>query len=322
VDRIDEADFVVAGFIHDIREGSAELAHLLRRRPQASVVVLSEEPLWDSVWSGTGWTASTVRIGSAEGAFTVHQLNHCTSSIYRYSRIPYFVTTRNDFAIRYASLLARNARLGAEGIRARWRRAPIAEAYFAERREGEQFEVCEPRFDLRGLCTFRTQLAESAESAATLRQGAGWEGNTVRRQNLPDWHLDKLAQLDCRARIVSALENTHHPDYVTEKLFDAYAVLGLPLYYAAPGHSVFRLVAPESFINLHGLSPQEARGMIASFETSGPCLDAYRSTLSSLASLFKDTDALLDERRRVVQECVAELRRIGMAAGSPAASAA
>lgn len=322
VDRADEADFIVAGFIQDIRKGSAELGYLLRRRPKASVVVLSEEPLWDSLWSGAGWTERSVRLESDEGAFTVHQLNHCTSSIYCYARIPYFVTTCNDFAIRYGSLLTRNARLGAEDIRTQWRGAPIAEAYFAERRDGERFEVREPRFGVRGLCAFRTRVAARAPDAGTLRTGDGWTEGATRRQSLPDWHLDKLAHLDHRARIVSALENTHHPDYVTEKLFDAYAVLGMPLYYAEPDHSVFRLVSPQSFINLHGLSPDEARGVIESFEDTRERVEAYRETLSALGALFMDADALLDERRRVVDEVVGEFHRIGMAGGSTAMRAA
>ena len=66
---------------------------------------------------------------------------------------------------------------------------------------------------------------------SVIREGKGWHSDQP-RQSLPDWHLDKLVQLDRQSLFVSALENTLVDHYLTEKIFDAYAVLSVPLYAA------------------------------------------------------------------------------------------
>ena len=105
--------------------------------------------------------------------------------------------------------------------------------------------------------------------------------------------------LDRRARVVSALENTHQNRYVTEKLFDAFAVGARPLYYAGPDHTVWRLVPREALINLHGLSVEEAAARVERAEVDATELDAYRAAQSMLARLFSDVEALVAERRRI-----------------------
>src|SRR5690606_28792712 len=133
-----------------------------------------------------------------------------------FETIPYFVTTTDDFFVRYARMFRRNAAMTPEAVLDHWRRAPIRAAFFAERRHGAQYDFREPAEDLEGLCAYRTRLAEAMEGEGVLRVGKGWAPRAARRQDLPDWHLDKLATLDRRAYVVSGIENTHFRDYITE----------------------------------------------------------------------------------------------------------
>ena len=98
----------------------------------------------------------------------------------------------------------------------------------------------------------------------TLREGQGWRPG-AKRQALPDWHLDKIAALDMRCKVVSAYENTHQNAYISEKIFDAFVTGGVPTYYAGPNHRVHDLVPEAAMINTYGLSAKEAAAKIAGF---------------------------------------------------------
>ena len=113
------------------------------------------------------------------------------------------------------------------------------------------YEVEHPDVHVRGLCEFRARVAMAVPDADTVRMGKGWNDDTP-RQSLPDWHLDKLAGFAGRFRVVSALENTHCPNYFTEKLFDAFAVGSIPVYAASASHGLDRLVDPSGYITMVG----------------------------------------------------------------------
>ena len=109
---------------------------------------------------------------------------------------------------------------------------------------------------------------------------------------------------------VSGIENTHCLNYVTEKIFDAFAVLGIPLYYGCPEHRVMHIVPMDSFLNLYGLSVQEAVGKIQSFVPNKLFVDQYREAQSRLADTFSSPMLLVRERKRIVNEIIFELNEI------------
>ena len=139
--------------------------------------------------------------------------------------------------------------------------------------------------------------------------GKGW-GAEVRRQDLPDWHLDKLAQLDGRSFVVSSYENVHQSRYISEKVFDSFAVGGLPTYWASPQHRVFELVPEQAMLNTRKLTAKEAATHIAGFVPDKDIAAAWLGTAARLSALFGDFEAIQAERRRVADAVVDEVVRL------------
>lgn len=277
-------------------------AHDLLEKPLA---VLSEEPLWDTTWGFEfDETQGVVRVDGREFEYAV--LNHLTTDIFKFDKIPYFVTTEDHYAVRYANLFQRNAAMTPQEVLEVWRTAPIRQAYYAERRIDDRYDFERPELDLYGYCSYRTRLAEAAPDDGVVRVGQGW-GSASRRQELPDWHLDKLAALDQRAFISSALENTHYPDYITEKPFDAFAALAVPVYAASMTHRIREIVPEGSFINVFGLEADEAAERLLAFEPDLDFAARYLEGQKRLAELFGNVETLRAERRRVVDATVRAL---------------
>jgi len=268
-------------------------------RPEMKVLVVSEEPLWDTVWSGVLTEPSGIA-GSGVNAIPYAVANHVNSNVFAFDRLPYFITTDDRFFQRYARLFQRNAAFSVEALLAIWSKASIRAAFYAERRLEDRFDLFRPELGVRGLCSWRTRIAEGVQRGPIVRVGQGWNPAAVRRQSLPDWHLDKLAALDQRALLVSGLENTHHRDYITEKVFDAFAVLGVPLYYAASSHRLHELCPAGGFLNLYGHSEKAAAALVDEFEPDAAFARAYLDTQKALATLFSDPETLNRERARVV----------------------
>lgn len=308
VETAREADILLVAFDRDIVENASEIFALLDLNPALRLVVLSEEPVWDTVWS-TGYSAREHDIALGARTVRVTVLNHVTSDIFKFRALPYFVTTSNDFIVRYAALFARNAQRTPAQWLDHWAAAPIRAAFYCENRQAARFDIADPRHDLVGLCGYRSRLAAACSGEGVIRVGMGWDSDTP-RQALADWHLDKLAGLHDRARAILALENTHHPDYITEKLFDAYAAGGIPAYYAGPAHRVHELVPAGSFVNLHGLDEGEGARLMLSFQPDARFAQAYADAQSRLAALFSDIGALDAERRRIAGEIAAGLKAV------------
>jgi hypothetical protein len=304
----DQADFLVSGFNVDIRSNAALFTRIWRKRSGARVVILSEEPLWDVTMSG-GYAEQrrTTQLDDVEVEYAA--LNHHTSDVYAFARIPYFTLTNDDFLPRYATLLRQKASLKPGELLRIWQTAPVQAAFFAEVRDDRQFDVAYPEHGIVGLSVYRTKVARAVKVPGTMRVGSGWKA-APRRQALPDWHLDKLATLDGRARIVSAYENTHQRDYITEKIFDAFAVGAIPVYYAGPDHRISELVRPEAIVNTYGMAPPQAAARIAGFEPDRAYAEAWLDSVHALADRLSDPEASAAERRRVLSAIAACFERL------------
>jgi hypothetical protein len=306
VERAEDADLLVAGFSIDFRDNAEIVRGLIARKPELRLVVLSEEPLWDTVWSGDYTERhSSCDGGSARLSFTF--LNHVTTDLYRFDRIPYFVTTSDDYVARYMTLFERNRSISARALLENWSSAPIRMAFFAEKRDAESYDIANHERDVYGLSRYRTIVAETVTGEGILRIGSGWNGEAP-RQLLPDWHLDKLTTLDRKSFIVSALENTHQRNYISEKIFDAYAVLGIPVYFAGPNHRLTEIVPQQSFLNCFGASPREAAESIANFTPDIAYAESYLGAQQALFSLFTDVEVLVAERKRLAAAIVEALQ--------------
>lgn len=301
------ADLIVTGFAIDWRENVESL------RPEAGrttpkLAVISEEPLWDVTWSGP-FTGRDAVMPAGDTEFRYTFLGHETSEIYRFKRLPYFVLTNDRFPVRYSMMLARFGGVTPAELMHRWQKAPVRAAFFAEKRAGTNYVGSFPDRDVTRLSGYRTAVAEASQGTDVLRVGKGWGAPSV-RQALPDWHMDKLARLDGQVRIASAYENTHQHDYITEKIFDAFAVGGLPTYWAGPKHRISDLVSEHAMLNTYKLTAEEAAKHIDGFVPDREIAVAWLDTVARLSTLFGDFKAIEAERRRVADAVVDEVLRL------------
>lgn len=316
----------IFGHILDIEALGPDMVALWRKQ-RPGIVLLSEEPFWDTIW-GRRPLDRHIRAETRWGALPVTQINHTTSQVYAFDRMPYYLLTHPRFERAYAARFDRNAARPAADWQADFAARPRQASFLFERRPEAYHDVAWPAADLHGLCAWRTRLAETL-LAETLQAdapgpqdcetlGASWIGGPT-RFDLPDWHADKLDLLENRARMIGAIENTHHPDYITEKFFDAMACGAVPLYLASPGHRLHDLGLPaESWLNLWGLTPAEAAEQIRAWQPGPAFHDAFRAAQDRLAGLFTTPDLVRQERLRLRDALLAELQPLAEAAADMA----
>ena len=300
----EDADFLIFSCLMDIRDSEDEVGRILTIRPDIQLVILSEEPLWDTVYSDN-FLSKKIKISAGAHDYPCTFLNHATTRIFDFEKIPYFLTTSDDYFARYSFLFNRNSVLKGAEIKSVWMNAPINVAFYAEYRDEVRFDAHFPEQDVRGLSRYRTMVARAVKDDGVIRIGKGW-GTKIVRQKLPDWHLDKLAALNRKCLIMSGMENTHQRFYITEKIFDSFAVLAVPLYWGGQKHEVMRIVPASSFINLHNFSIHQAADKICSFRPDKNFLDQYREAQYMLAEKFSQPMFLVKERLRVVSEIISE----------------
>jgi hypothetical protein len=307
VDTPAEAQILLIGHYRDIDLFGHILGPMLRDHPHLRLVLLSEEPYWDSVWMSDPFTRrQTVALPTGQVACAV--LNHVTTRIYRAARIPYFLLTDPRYIARYRPRFDRNAGRSAQDWQRHFAQVPLDAAFVAARRTSARVA---PQFGgdaLRGLSVWRTRFAEACAGARVLRQGEGW-AEAPPRQSLPDWHADKLDRLDLRVRYLSAFENTHQDDYISEKIWDAFAVGAIPLYAAGPGHALRRLIGGQGWLDFHAAWP-DVPVFDAAQPVSADLAAGFAAQQERLAVLFHDPAAVAAELDRLAAALLSELRAV------------
>lgn len=296
-----KADVHLSGFNIDLKE-NAELLDGTR----AKAAIISEEPLWDTLWSG-GFTERERVVDIPGGALRYTFLNHATSAIFRFDKLPYFPLTDSRMPVRYRQLLAAQTGISAADLLARWRAMPIPAAFCAECREGPNYAQVFPDLGVWGLSHYRTTVARSVKLPGTVRMGKGWSADAGPRQKLVDWHLDKIATFNQRVRILSAYENTHQKHYISEKIFDAFAFGAIPATFTSPDHRLWELVEPSAALNTFAMTEAEAALAIANFEPDIFIAEAHLRTQARMLRLLSDHSLILAERKRIADAVMAEL---------------
>lgn len=300
------ADVIMTGFNLDLKENSELFETIARESPATRIMVISEEPLWDSLWSG-GFAdrARTIRCGQTDVSYTY--LNHSNSDIFAFDQVPYFLLTNDDLLARYSLLIHRHSTQSAQALLAHWQAAPISAAFVAERREGEKYATSCPEQGVYGLSSYRSDVAAATRGPTVLREGKGWHSDQP-RQMLPDWHLDKLATLDGQVRVLSSFENTHQKNYISEKILDAFAVGGIPTYFADKDHSIKKLVPSGCMINGFDRTAEDVAREIEEPGLDSAMAELWLETARTLQKLLGDADAVHAERLRVVNEILDHLQ--------------
>lgn len=314
VKRPEDADLYIFAHVLDVQNAPSALVEDWRRR-RRPIILLSEEPFWDTIWAGQP-LARRRMIDSDWGVLPLHQLNHHTSAIFDFDHIPYYLLTNHRFANAYAAKFARNAQLSPQDWAATFRERRTALTFMFERRPEPFHTVSWPEGSITGLCHWRTLVAESCRREPIERLGRSWQPDAPPRNRLTDWHLDKLALLDRRQRVLAAFENTHQPNYITEKIFDAFAVGALPAYWAAPEHRIHEFGLPVgAWLNLYQQDPATAAATLDGLTWDNPAWlqefsTAYYQAQQTLAALFCNPSNWQQERRRLQQALSMELIQI------------
>ena len=314
VDAPAQADLYVFAHSLDIQEAPLELVDDWRQR-QRPIVLLSEEPFWDTIWARMPFARARM-IDTRWGDVPVHQLTHQTSEVFHFERIPYFLLTNHRFANAYMARFRRNAALSHSDWVSHFQNAQSDLVFMFERRPEAYHSIRWPEGDLVGLCAWRTELAEAVSLRRVKRLGHSWRKGTAFRTSLFDWHLDKLVLLDGEARIMGAFENTHQPHYISEKIFDAFACAAVPAYFASPGHRIHEFGLPEaSWINLFGETPQSAAAQLEQMDWScedflGETANAFSQAQDALLTVFECPHNWRKERHRLRRSLVCEFERI------------
>lgn len=298
-----DADLVIFTHPKDVEDAGPELA-----KAQANFALFSEEPFWDSLFSPDP-CAETVTLPMAHfGMRPMRQINHHTSEVYNFDFIPYYVLTHPRFIAAYQRLFDRNAKVSAADWKTQFAARDTFAAYMAERRTETFHDLEIPQGGITGLCAWRTRLAEATRGNVQ-RLGASWQGGRSRFQ-IGDWHRDKLAQLDGQSKLISAIENTHQPTYISEKFFDAYACAARPIYVGEAHHLVHKLGLPAlSWVNLAGQTSTAAAQTLADLKWSDGFYAAFAEAQKTLCALFHDEGKVAAEQRRLQSEVISEIKR-------------
>lgn len=306
VDKPKDADILILGFVIDILDNIELITESLSFNKHLKIIVLSEEPLWDTLWGGDYLSKKQIRSFSGH-EISFFYINYSNSNIFDFDKIPYFVLTNDDYIVRYHNFFNVNKNKSKKDILQHWKKAKYEFAFIAEKRKGDKYNIRNLEHNIYGLCDFRTRVTEFLNSKNTnLIEGKNWEVDK-KRQDLPDWHLDKLSKVKLNARYISALENTHQKNYISEKIFDSYCCLGIPLYFSDSSHNIKKIISDKSFINLFDFDFEEGSfdKLVSSFD-----IDSYMDTIENLSDIFSDYQSIQKERESFVVRVIHELKKI------------
>jgi hypothetical protein len=178
-------------------------------------------------------------------------------------------------------------------------------AAFLEYRPQTSFEKTHDDDDLISLSRFRTIFCEKARAPSDLITGNGWPDNCRRRQESPDWLLEKLATLNQKSKLMMAIENVHHKDYVSEKPIDAFACQAIPIVYCnQKNHALFRFIRNDATINLYGKTIEESLEIINDYQPDSTVCDAYHESLLRLKKLLVDSRAVESTQKKIASSIV------------------
>lgn len=266
-----------------------------------SVWLLSEEPLWDSTWNWQNRLDKAYSITVLGIPVVINQISHFVRSPFVALDVPYFLTTNDNFFLYYQLFFYKRM---TQPLLLRQPRRGIG---LMEFRTDLRHDVLDEAGKLIGLSNYRVRLLQYLRHIGLFdAAGSGWSGPRMfperRRQEARDFHLQKLVMLESQYGFVFALENTLQLDYVTEKLFDALAVGGVPLYLANAGHEAFRFVKQECVVNVTGLTFEEVAQNIVLLENVRE--DIVFEAVRHCAPLFDDFSLLEHVRGVVTQRIV------------------
>lgn len=299
VEDVYSADAIILGYSIDIESITSNFPGLIKNRPDLRFLVISEEPLWDSL-SPNVMCDNEVIWHTSEGSVNIEVINHVTSTVFDFSSIPYFLTTNSSYIARYIrSFQWTLNNITPSALLSQWKRNKGSVVFMQQYRNSSEYNYSNSSLGVMGLSRYRSFLGDKIANK-TLSNPCVALNNSMTRQQLPDWHLDKITRLRGTYSYLSCIENTLLNNYLTEKIFDAFATGNIPLYYANPEHRVFEFVDGRVVLNLFGLSVPESDTFVREHHPTLELANLYMDNVEALYNRFANFNALHKERERVV----------------------
>ncbi len=298
---LEDSDIILTGFEKDYLDNINALRALKGLKNNPVLTVISEEPLWEFLWTDNPFhDSSRILLDGTEWTY-IHRRGYLFGeSAYKGLEAPYILTTENNFLAYYRYLITSHcSSLTAQDIRSNFFESKyIRLAALLEYRPQTSFE--KTHYDIISLSRFRTILCERVRAPSDLITGNGWADNCRRRQESPDWLLEKLAKLNQNSQLMMAIENIHHQDYVSEKPIDAFACQAIPIIYCnQKNHALFRFILNDATINLYGKTIDESLEIINSYKPDSTVCDAYYESLQRLKELLIDSRAVESTQKKI-----------------------
>lgn len=299
-----EADILVFAMSFEVKEFFTANPDQLSRLTEQSVWLISEEPLWDTVWNYENHTKETYNLVIDNVTIQINQISHFVNSPYKDLDFPYFLTTEDSFFKYY--LLFFNNRLKAKKL-PHYKKFGVGLLEFMN--NYSRPEIINSYGDLIGLAGYRVRLAQYLRHLGMFHvAGQGWAGKKYfpqsKRQQAVDFHLQKLTALESQFGFMLAIENTLQKNYVSEKIFDAFAVGSVPIYYANNDHDVFKYFNKDTFFNMVKEGSFEHLVNTINKLDEQTRLDMLYDGIMTCSSLFKDFTLVTRTRRQVVHSIV------------------
>jgi glycosyltransferase involved in cell wall biosynthesis len=226
VQDVAQADLIV--FTHP--QDSAPLPDAVLRRVSGRqpprLCLYSPEPFWDMLFllnpaAHHAWLEFDQIGPQFASVFT-----HATAELYAFQQIPYGLIADPDLCARIVAGIRDRIKQTADWGQL-WQGRPFrVAAMLTHRRTPAHWRKAG---ELRLLSGWRSSFAAACQEFGGANiLGQGWTHHT-RRADIVNWHRDKLAQLTHQSRTTLAIENAIAPHYVSEKLFDAFAIGAQPI---------------------------------------------------------------------------------------------
>ena len=305
-----EADVLVFAMSFEIKEFFTANPNQLSRIKDYSIWLISEEPLWDTAWNYENYTKEIYTLVINETTIRVNQISHFVNSPYKDLNFPYFLTTEDSFFKYY--LLFFNSRLKVKQL-PHHKKLGVGLLEFMN--NNSRPEIVNSHGVLIGLGGYRVRLAQYLRHVGMFHVvGQGWAGRKyfpqARRQQAVDFHLQKLTALESQFGFMLAIENTLQKNYISEKIFDAFAVGSIPIYYANNDHDVFKYFDKGMFLNMAEEKSFEC--MVSTINTldEQTQLDMLYDGITACNFLFEDFTLVTRTRKKVVDSIVNYIKEV------------
>jgi hypothetical protein len=281
----EKPDILCSGFHIDIPAESERIFAIKKRNPAVKIFIISEEPLWDLTWHNDPFSfKQKCKVTGLEYFY----INHYNCNAFEISKLPYFITTDTKYTARYLMLLSRFKNLTPTDLISHWHNCRYLISCFVENRQDEKYSVNKNGFIAHS--NLRTHLAASVyHNKIAQVQGKGW-GTDTPRQSLPDWHADKLTRTYKCSKYLMAIENTDAPSYITEKVFDAFCSLAIPVIVTSQLGELEKLICSPAAIEVDSRDIDEFGNKLKVFTTNQSFAERYLKNIRQLHSIFRNVE--------------------------------